>query len=165
MLELCYGIRDLDFRQLMDVYEETNTISGRMNYPKEQENLQLLFAEQDFYQYLELFFQFPGAVYALWVENGRYVAALRLEEYHDGLLITALETHPAARRRGYAAKLLQSVKEHFRVVLNRPLYSHVQKKNLPSMRTHQKCGFCIVKEQAVFLDGTVHRDYYTLIWK
>ena len=70
----------------MDVYEETNRITGQENYPKEIENLQLLFAEQDFYQYLELFFRGPDAVYAVWVVEGRYQAALRLEGYKRCLL-------------------------------------------------------------------------------
>lgn len=164
MLKLCYTIDDLDFRQLMDVYEETNQITGREKYPREIEGLQLLFAEQDFYQYLKLFFRFPGATYAIWTEGGRYKAALRLEEYRDGSLITALETHPAARQHGYATMLLNAVKDYTKASSGGALYSHVGKTNLPSMRTHRACGFHVLEECPVFLDGTVHDDHFTLKW-
>jgi len=162
MLKLCYRISDLDIRQLMDVYEETNQISGRVTYPGETANLQTLFAEQDFYQYLVEFFQFPGAVYAVWAEDGSYKAALRLEQYEDGLLITALEGLPKVRQKGYGKRLLKAVVEFTRKVQPVSLYSHVSKQNIPSLALHKKCGFGIVSDKALFLDGSNHEDHYTL---
>lgn len=162
MLKICRGIGQLDFRQLMDVYEETNRLTGKREYPKKPENLQILFAEQDFYSYLELFFGDPKARYAVWVTDGVYMAALRLEQYRDGLLITALEVPVEARRKGVATHFLEAVKTYCKENATGPLYSHVDKKNLPSLRVHNKCGFSVIAEEAAFLDGSIHKDHVTL---
>lgn len=161
MLKLCYEINDLDFRQLMDVYEETNQITGRENYPNEIENLQILFAEQDFYQYLDLFFKYPDAKCAVWVEEERYLAALRMEGYQGAYIITALEVLPGARGKGYGTKLLKAVQD----ISDMPLYSHVQKQNVASLAVHKKCNFTVVSQEALFIDGVKRNDHYTLMWK
>ena len=161
MLKLFKSAAQLDFRKLMDVYEETNCLAGERDYPNASKNLQVLFAEQDFYAFLELFFQDPAAIYAVWVEEGLYKAALRLEQYLEGKLITALETHLEARQRGYATQLIENLK----LCVAEPLYSHVEKSNAPSLAVHEKCGFIIQEDKAIFLDGSTHLDYYTLILK
>lgn len=153
MLIIVNKMSQLNFRQLMDVYEEANLQQGRLLFPHESPARWSLLAEQDFHQYLrECFFGTPGAIYALWQESGRYVSALRLEPYFDGLLIEALETLPAERGKGYAGKLLTAVKGHYCEVR---LYAHVDKKNLPSMRVHERCGFYRILEHAVYADGSV----------
>lgn len=153
MLILIENMKDLNFRQLMDVYEEGNLENARTMFPYEPQAQWPLLAEQSFYQYLkECFFPTEGAVYAVWTVEGRYVSALRLEPYRDGLLIEALETAPKQRRRGYATALLRAVKE---MAGERKLYSHVSKRNLPSLRTHGACGFHRILEYAVYADGSV----------
>ena len=107
MLYIARRLKDLDFRQLMDIYEEGNLENAAELWPEEPQGQQLLLAEQSFHQYLrECFFSTEGALYCVWVENDRYVSALRLEPYRDGLLLEALETHPEMRQKGYAAKLM-----------------------------------------------------------
>ena len=74
MLYLATKLRELDFRQLMSVYEEGNQENGELFFSELPEGQQLLQAEQNFYQYLkEGFFTVDGAVYAIWMENGMYV--------------------------------------------------------------------------------------------
>ena len=92
-------IHELAFGKLMEVYEEGNLKNGRELYPEESESRQIALAEQDFYQYLQqIFFRTPGAVYYVLEEGGRYISALRLEPYRDGMLLEALETAPNQRR-------------------------------------------------------------------
>lgn len=162
MLKLIDSLEGLDFRQLMDVYEEGNRINGKEFYPEHAENLQIIFAEQDFYTYLKEFFKEPTARYAVWMHEGRYVAALRVERYNDGLLLNALETVPALRRNGFASKLILAVLEHLQSGGNGKLYSHVDKQNSASLAVHLSCGFLVVSDQAVYLDGTVRTDSVTL---
>lgn len=122
---------------------------------------QLELAEQDFYQYLrEVFFPVPGAVYCIWQEENAYVSALRLEPYRDGLLLEALETAPGERRRGYAEALIRAVLERFAPT---KIYSHVGKRNYPSLKTHEKCGFRRALDYAVYVDGSVNRHCCTLV--
>ena len=110
MLYIADKLGELNFRQLMDVYEEGNLENAAKFYPREPQNQWLLLAEQAFHQYLrECFFPTKGARYCLWIVDGRYFSALRLEPYRDGLLLEALETHPAERRKGYAAALVNAV--------------------------------------------------------
>ena len=161
MLQLATKLQELNVSQLMAVYEEGNRENGSILYPELPEGQQILRAEQSFYEYLrEGFFPVEGAVYALWVENGRYVSALRLEPYADGLLLEALETAPEQRRKGYAEKLIRAVLEQF----PQKIYSHVSKKNTASLMVHQKCGFCQILDYAKYIDGSVLRTAVTLCY-
>ena len=153
---------DIDFRQLMDVYEEGNFINGEALYSEYSENLRVLYAEQDFYNYLLLFFKEPTARYAVWEHTGCYIAALRVEQYSDGLLLSALETAPAHRCKGYASMLINAMVEFLKKQGGGRLYSHVNKRNLASLAVHYKCGFRVLSDQAEYLDGTVASDAYTL---
>ncbi|MBE6959508.1 MAG: GNAT family N-acetyltransferase [Ruminococcaceae bacterium] len=157
------AMKDLSFGQLMAVYEESNRQNGQEFWPELPEGQQLLRAEQEFYQYLrEVFFRTEGAVYAFWSENDRYVSALRLEPYQDGLLLEALETAPDHRRKGYAAALIRAVLEQRE---NIKIYAHIHKKNTPSLRTHESCGFRRILEHAVYIDGSVRSDSCTYCYE
>lgn len=159
MLHLVKSMKELDFAALMDVYVAGNRENGFINYPDESESRQLFLAEQDFHQYLrECFFPTEGAFYALWVLSGKYVSALRMEPYRDGLLLAALETMPQYRRRGFATALLQEI---LGLYGDQKIYSHVHKGNTASRKTHQKCGFRIVLDHAVYADGSVLQNSYT----
>lgn len=159
MLILATRLRELSFRDLMAVYAEENLQSGRQHWPAEPEGRQPDLAEQAFYQYLrQVFFRTPGAYYAVWVENGQYVSALRMEPYRDGLLLNALETAPAHRGKGYATALVSAVLRQ----TQSKVYSHVEKQNRISIRTHETCGFYKVSDFAVYADGSVTRRSWTL---
>ena len=163
MLYLAHSLSQLHFGSLMAVYGESNRENGREFWPEEPEMRQIQLAEEDFYRYLEqVFFQTPGAVYALWEEDGRYISALRLEPYRDGLLLEALETAPEQRRKGYAAALIQTVQTFLGE--GAKLYSHVDKRNLPSLKVHETCGFRRIADYAVYVDGSVNQKMYTLCW-
>ena len=161
MLFLAKNLREISFSQLMEIYEEGNLENGGLMHPDLPENQQLMYAEQAFYQFLaEAFFPVPGAVYALWVEDGRYRSALRLEPYEDGLLLEALETAPKYRRQGYAEKLMRAVQEAF----PQKIYSHVSKRNKASLAIHEKCGFRQVLDYARYIDGSVAHNAITLCY-
>ena len=146
MLYLAKSLSQLHFGKLMEVYIEGNL--------EKAEEVGLLQAEQDFYQYLhDCFFPTSGAVYAIWLEDDAYRSALRLEPYKDGLLLAALETPPEYRRKGYARKLVQAVLAHFP---NQKIYSHVSKRNAASIALHEKCGFRKISDSASYIDGSVN---------
>lgn len=159
MLFVARRLRDLHFGKLMEVYIEGNRKKAdAFSDPAEG----LLQAEQDFYQYLQqVFFAAEGAFYAVWVENGTYCSALRLEPYQDGLLLEALETAPELRRRGYSTKLIQAVQQLPECDV---IYSHVSKSNIPSLGVHQLCGFEKMLDYAAYLDGSANRNAVTLRW-
>ena len=162
MLFLASYLHDISFSKLMEIYQEGNRENGALMHPDLPENQQILYAEQAFYQFLaEGFFSTPGAVYAIWAENDRYISALRLEPYEDGLLLEALETAPRYRRKGYGEKLLRSVQETF----PQKIYSHVSKRNAASLAIHEKCGFRQVLDFARYIDGSVARNAVTLCYR
>ena len=161
MLFLAKNLREISFAQLMEIYEEGNLENGGLMHPDLPESQQIMYAEQSFYQFLaEGFFPVPGAVYAVWVENGKYVSALRLEPYMDGLLLEALETAPNQRRKGYAEKLVRSVQAEF----SRKIYSHVSKRNKASLAIHEKCGFRQILDYARYIDGSGAHSAITLCY-
>lgn len=160
MLQIVSGLKELDFAGLMAVYEESNRDNGKDNYPDEPEFRQLFLAEENFYQYLrEVFFATPGAVCAMWEEQGQYRSALRLEPYKDGLLLEALETAPAHRRKGYGRRLIRAVQQQFP---GWKIYAHVHKRNTASLAIHENCGFQRISEQAAYIDGSVNARCCTL---
>ena len=160
MLLIARKMGELDFSKLMAVYEEGNLANGAELYPDLPEGQRLLRAEQDFYQYLRYgFFTVTGAYYAIWQEKGRYCSALRIEPYKDGVLLEALETAPAERRKGYAEKLMRAV-----LPMEKKIYSHVGKRNAASLGIHKKCGFLRISEQAVYIDGSVNDKCCTLCY-
>lgn len=163
MLVIANSFKDLRFAELLRVYEQSNqeAASERKNLPP---MFALQLAEQDFRQYLqEVFFRTPGALCCIWEENGHYVSALRLEPYRDGLLLAALETAPSCRKQGYAAKLIRAVQKHLARQGTVKLYSHVNKRNTASLRTHEACGFRVISDCAVYLNGSVDYRSCTLL--
>ena len=164
MLRVCKKLSDLKFGQLMAVYEEGNRENGQELYPDLPQPQQMMLAEQEFYSYLrDVFFRTIDACYCLWVVDGRYVSALRLEPYRDGLLLEALETMPDKRGKGYAASLICAVQQ-FPDLAGRKIYSHVGKRNEISLKTHRSCGFEITSDRAVYIDGSVNDRCYTLCY-
>ena len=165
MLVIAKSFRDLRFSELMQVYEQSN-----LEAAEERKTLPPMFAlqlaEQDFRQYLqEVFFRTKGAVYCLWEEKGCYVSALRLEPYRDGLLLEALETKPSCRKLGYATTLIQAAQQHLMRSENAKLYSHVNKRNVASIQTHKKCGFRVISDCAVYINGSVDYRCCTLLYE
>ena len=160
MLIIAEKLRDLSFGKLMEVYGEANLENGQDRWPDEPEARQVALAEEDFYNYLQqVFFKTDDARYLIWEERGRYISALRLEAYRDGLLLAALETHPQMRKHGFAEKLVKAALEY---VGDMTVYSHVSKQNVASLRTHEKCGFEKLLDYAVYADGSVNDRCCTL---
>ena len=163
MLIIADKLSSINFSMFMDVYMEANINTGLCDYGGYSKPQQRIFAEDDFYKYLnDIFFAQRGAKYFIWASDGVYKAALRLEPYCDGLLLTALETRPDSRRMGYGFKLVQAVTEYLSQQGNGILYSHIEKRNRASLLLHKKCGFQIEKDYAVFLDGSITHNSYTL---
>lgn len=152
MLQIIYTMKELSFGKLMEVYEASN----RERYPRLPANQALAEAEQEVYDYLRNdFFTRPCAVICVWQEGGRYISALRLEPYRDGMLLTALETAPAFRYRGYAAMLIRQVLLWQEQQGDVVLYSHIDNDNQASIAVHEKCGFVRISDTAAYLDGSV----------
>lgn len=162
MIIYAKSMKDFSFGDLMKIYVEGNLEKARDEYFDMPESAGLRLAEQDFYDYLkECFFQTVGGVYAILVENGSYVCALRYEPYKDGSLISALETKPSERMNGYAYRLLSDVLPQ----IGGKVYSHVGKRNAASLAVHMKSGFRIISDQARYLDGSVNSRAYTLCFE
>ena len=160
MLCIAKKLRDLSFSALMEVYMESNREKAELEFSDLSIEQGIYHVEQDLYHYLwEVFFRTPGSVYFLWQENGRYLSALRLEPYKDGLLLEALETAPEYRRKGYAEALLREALSG-----NGKIYSHVHKNNVPSLRIHEKLGFRRISETAAYIDGSVNDHCCTLCY-
>jgi len=161
MLIIAKKLHELSFSALMEVYIEGNQEKAADEWSHLPPQFALQQAEQDFYLYLkDDFFKTADACYAVWQEQGRYMSALRLEPYRDGLLMEALETAPDYRRQGYGKKLVEAILSYYS---GRKVYSHVDRKNLPSLLTHQSCGFQKILDHAVYIDGSVNHRAYTML--
>lgn len=162
MLKLFYSSSQIDLAKLAEVYKESNRICGRERYPWLSHQEQLSRAEQDFFDYWRCdFYTAPEAVCAVWEVDGNYLSALRFEPYRDGIVLAGLETAPRERNKGFGSMLLREVIRHLRHTGGIRLYSHVSKHNGASKHIHESCGFSILSEYAVFLDGSVSQNYDT----
>ena len=157
MLRIFSSLRDLRFGELMEVCSDSNQEKAE-EWPNMPRGFALQLAEQDFRQYLlDVFFKTPDAILCVWEHQSHYVSALRLEPYNDGLLLEGLETAPEHRKCGYAADLIRAIQAHLAEQGAVKLYSHVEKRNLASRKTHEKCGFREISDRAVYISGSV--DY------
>ena len=162
MLTIITRPEDLPFSSLMEVYEQSNRNHGASMYPHRDSNEQLALAEQDLYEYLHDSLSNKTAIVALWSSEGRCMAALRLEQYRDGLLLTSLETRPTDRKKGYATELVRAVLASFN---DQKIYSHVYISNHASIALHEKCGFSRIASSAEFLDGSVSNRACTYLYQ
>lgn len=153
VLRIINRTEEISFPKLMEVYSESIENTAAQEWPNLPKGIALHQVDQDFRGYLhEVFFRTPNAAYAIWELDGSYVSALRVEPYLDGLLIEALETTPCHRRKGYAKDLLQAVLRHY---TGKKIYSHIERRNYASISVHRSCGFRLIKDHAVFIDGSV----------
>ena len=161
MLICAKTFRELDLDSLMEVYLEGNRENGEDLYPDESPERQMELAKRDFESYLrESFYAQEHACYWIWSEDGEYRSALRLEPYQDGLLLEALETHPDQRRKGYAKKLISAVLEQ--LPTGTRVYSHISKRNTPSLASHRSCGFAKLLDYCVDTDGERYDHQVTM---
>ena len=164
MLSLFSSSKSFPYCAIAKIYRTSILEEGTFRYPEEPKEVQIALAESDFLSYIRLdFFPRVGSLYALWQVESQYVGAARIEPYRDGVLLSGLETAPDFQGRGYASSLLASL---LGTLENRGIpkvYSHVKKRNRPSLAVHKKCGFRIYKDSAVYLDGSADSRSYTLL--
>ena len=161
MLKVIRTMAELPFGKLMEIYVQSNQERGK-HWPHESQERQLALAEQEMYGYLrQCFFTRPGSCYFIWEAEERAVSAVRCESYADGLLLTALETAPDERGRGYATELLGAVLSYLKP---EKVYVHIHRDNQASLSVHLRCGFTKTKSGARMLDGSYSREYDTY-WK
>ena len=146
IMEYC----DLDGRKLMDVYSESNYENTDYFFPDEADkNAAVRKVEAGFLDFLKNdFFNLTDAAYWILEIDGIWVSALRTCRVQKGLYyLEALETRPDHRRKGYGAILLSSVADSLKKDGPFRLCSCVSKRNIASLKTHEKCGFLIVSEK------------------
>ena len=155
MLKIYNDFIGLNISGLLDLYQESMKMAAK------QEGISLRQAEDSFIDYLRNdFFSCRDSFYAVLTRENKYMSAVRMEPHLDGWLLSGLETHPEHRSAGNAEELINQVLLH---VCNGPVYVHVHKKNPASLAVHKKCGFEVISDYGKLLDGTVSREYCTLI--
>lgn len=160
MLEVFDSLKNLNFQMLMDVYAQSNRENAEVYFPQLSEPQGVAMVEQQFYTFLqEVFFKTRDSRCCVWLADGKYVSALRLEPYRDGLLLEALETAPEQRHKGYGRRLMQAALAQ---IQGKPVYSHVGKRNAASLALHMGCGFEKIQDCAVYIDGSVSQNAVTL---
>lgn len=163
MLKIIRSMHQIEFFQLTQVYEKSLWEDAR-SYPDNSSEFEVVRkAEDRFYDYLMgWLYESKENMLFVWEHDGRYVSAVRLEPYKDGYLISGLETKPSEYNKGFAKQLLREVVSHVRQQGNARIYSHVEKKNAASLAVHRCVGFTVIDDVAVYIDGTVTTNSFTL---
>lgn len=153
MLYLARSLSQLHFGSLMAVYADANRENGREAWPEEPEMRQIQLAEEEFYRYLsQVFFKTPGAICAVWEENGTVRQRPALGAVPGRASAGSAGNRPGAATKGLCRGLIEAVQTYLGE--GGKLYSHVDKRNLPSLKTHEKCGFRRIADIAVYVDGS-----------
>ena len=163
MLKIVKSLSDLDIEKLLVLYHEDMILLGQEHFFNHSPFDMIRAAEDSFITYLrEDFFKQKDSLYAIWNVQDEYKAALRLQQYNDGLMLDALMTATEERRKGYAINLLSAVQEYLSSMSYGVLYSHIDKRNIASLELHKKCGFRCLRDSARYLDGTVTHNSLTM---
>ena len=140
----------VDGRKLMDIYREGNIENTNYFYPDVSDKVEALRkVECDYLNYIENDFLVESKnQYMILERDGIWVCALRLYCVDDRLyFIEALETHPEYRKKGYGTQLLAGVTDILKRQGAFTIRDCVDKKNTPSLLTHQKAGFVIYGDE------------------
>ena len=140
---------DLNERMLMDIYSESNFENTDYFFPDEEnKEIAVQKVEIGFLDFLKNeFFSQNEAAYWIFEENGVWHSALRTCKVLNGpYYLEALETRLDSRKKGYASLLLLSVLDVLKKGGSFRICDCVSKKNLSSLKVHEKCGFQIVSE-------------------
>ena len=158
--------QNVNARELMDVYSESNLENTEYFFPEETDKeAAVKKVEAGFLDFLKNdFFDQAEAAYWILEADGVYVSALRTCRIQDGLYyLEALETRPDRRQKGYGAMLLSMVLDSLKENGPFRLCSCVGKKNIASLKTHEKCGFRVVSEEGFdYLQGEADDHDYGL---
>lgn len=154
MLKIATTTQQIDFSQIKNVYQQSLEEDGDRLYDFLPKYQRLNESEQDFYQYVMYFLKQRGCFYAIWVTEGIYRSAVRVEPYKDGVLLTGLETAPDFRKMGYATALLEQTLGYLKNKSVKTVYSHIDGNNKGSIAVHRKVGFDSILHYATFLDGS-----------
>ena len=157
----------LDTAALMAVYAESNRENAEEMFPELDQADGVLKVETGFLDFLKTdFFAKQNNTYFVLEEGGEWLAALRTTELPERLFyLEALETRPDARRRGYAAKLINAVIAELSKGGPFRLRDCVDKMNIPSVKTHEKCGFRIVGDGYDCLSGDTKPWEYSMEYR
>ena len=160
---------DINDRKLMDIYTESNFENVDYFYLDEvDKSVGVKKVEAGFLDFLKNnFFKQEEAAYWVLEENGIWVSAARTCFIkHDIIYLEALETMPSKRNKGYGSKLLFELIEALKKEGHFRLCDCVSKKNIPSLKTHEKCGFKIVADVGNdYLNNDVDDHCFSLEYK
>ena len=161
----CY----LDARKLMDIYAESNLENTDYFYPDETDkDAAVKKVEAGFMDFLQNdFFKQEDATYWILEDEGNWLCAARTCKIKSGLYyLEALETRPDLRGKGYASRLLSSLLDVLKEEGSFCLCDCVSKKNIASLKTHEKCGFQIVTDEGYdYLQGEADDHDYGLEYR
>lgn len=157
MLLIADKIENIEISRLFTVYSETIS-SMKQEYGAFR-------GEYAFIISLQEFLSSENAYLGIWCVDGIYMSAVRLEPYRDGYILSCLESAPEHRNCGAAKAIITEMINFANDRGFLPLYSHIHKSNLASIKAFTHCGFEITGKPAVFLDGSVYASYHTLYYK
>lgn len=140
---------DLDTCKLMQIYSESNLENTDYFYPDEADKkVAVAKVEEGFLTFLKNeFFNMSNATYWVLESDGVWLSALRTCLIKDRLFyLEALETRPDSRQKGCGSLILSSVLQAMKSQGTFKICDCVSKKNVASLKTHEKCGFKIVSD-------------------
>lgn len=167
MLLIAKSLDELRFEELAALYRYDLEVEGFEDGMCELDDDWFLEKRSQFRIYLSArFFSKPDCrpgirpFYAIWEEEGRYVSAVRVNVYEQGLQLEALQTGEAWRRQGYATALVNAVLEYLAQRGSFPIYAHARDYMTYVHNMLERAGFHEILDYAVRKDPCEWPPYY-----
>lgn len=155
------------YRLVREVYSEGSFEIAREKHPGQMDLSEAILEEEEYFVgFLKKFMTNEQNRYYVVEIEDKWVSALRLTQIEDFYYLEALETAPEYRRNGYAETLIEDVISLLKNRGNVIIRSNVNKSNVASLVTHERCGFRIERENGVnCLTGERRDCVYGMIYE
>lgn len=167
MLKIAEHLDELRFDELAELYHDDLEVEGVDDRDLEPGDDWFAGMKAEFGVYLSARFFSRSerlnnvrSFYAIWEAEGKYVSAVRVHVYEQGLLLEALQTREDARGKGYAAALLGAVLAYLVQRGQFKVYAHVRDWKTQAARLLETYGFRRILDYAVRKDPYEWPPYY-----
>lgn len=170
MIKIVKDYREIDFDKLFEIYKNISKKDLKDYYPRLEFEEGIKEYKIEYREFIKDFLKSPDNSVVINIKEDIYLSAFRLitlNKEESKFYLEALETHNDHFNKGYASELISKTLKLLSFDKEIIVESAIKKTNIASLRTHEKCGFKIYKDYAVFEDEGIikHKDSFTMRYK
>lgn len=167
MIKVVKDYKDMDFNKFFEIYKNISKKDLKDYYPRLGFEEGIKEYKIEYSDFIKEFLKSPNNSVVINIKEDIYFSAFRLitlNKEESEFYLEALETHNDYFNKGHATELISETLKLLSYDKKIKIGSAIKKTNIASLRTHEKCGFKIYKDYAVFEDEGIikHKDSFTM---